>query len=408
MQALAQRFQLPLDDLHAAEPAGATDTYHFDGVYYPYSVADSDFRPVLKTLTRQNDEAPFPTTYESYTSVGWALDHLSVQQWIAAYVPGGLASRLGRLLDLAYTTEYGRDTREQSSLNLVYLLPGSDERLALYGASDERYHIRGGNQQLVRAIAQALPRGTVRTRHRLVCIERGPANTFQLRFDTPQGMLAMTAHRIIITIPFGVLRGLDYARAGFDARKMSAIAHLGYGTNAKLQLQFGSRLWNSARRNWPLSNGTSYADTGYQTTWDVTRAQRGVTGILNDYSGGSVGREFQAETPYAGADSPQVRAYADRFLRQIEPVFPGLAAVYTGTATLSVPVRDPNLLGSYSCWLVGQYTLFGGYEGVRQGKIHFAGEHCSTSFQGYMEGAAQEGARAADEILDDYRRGAFP
>ena len=129
--------------------------------------------------------------------------------------------------------------------------------------------------------------------------------------------------------------------------------HLGYGTNAKLQLQFGSRLWNSARRNWPLSNGTSYADTGYQTTWDVTRAQRGVTGYIYDYSGGSVGREFQAETPYAGADSPQVRAYADRSCDRFEPVFPGFAAVYTGTATLSVPVRDPNLLGSYSCWLWG-------------------------------------------------------
>jgi hypothetical protein len=27
----------------------------------------------------------------------------------------------------------------------------------------------------------------------------------------------------------------------------------------------------------------------------------------------------------------------------------------------------------------GQYTGFSGYEGVRQGNIHFAGEHCSMS-----------------------------
>jgi len=38
---------------------------------------------------------------------------------------------------------------------------------------------------------------------------------------------------------------------------------------------------------------------------------------------------------------------------------------------------------------------------VRQGPIHFAGEHCSLEMQGYMEGAAREGARAARELLQD-------
>ncbi|MGB8344589.1 MAG: FAD-dependent oxidoreductase, partial [Ktedonobacteraceae bacterium] len=60
------------------------------------------------------------------------------------------------------------------------------------------------------------------------------------------------------------------------------------------------------------------------------------------------------------------------------------------------------LLGSYACWRVGQCTLFGGYEGARQGPIHFAGEHCSVRWQGYMEGAASEGIRAAREIVQDY------
>jgi monoamine oxidase len=70
---------------------------------------------------------------------------------------------------------------------------------------------------------------------------------------------------------------------------------------------------------------------------------------------------------------------------------------------LSYPTGDPNLLGSYACWRIGQYTLFGGYEGVRQGPVLFAGEHCSVEFQGYMEGAAREGARAAGEIVQDLR-----
>ena len=62
---------------------------------------------------------------------------------------------------------------------------------------------------------------------------------------------------------------------------------------------------------------------------------------------------------------------------------------------------------------VGQYTSFSGYEGARQpdpltGTCHFAGEHCSTNFQGYMEGGAEQGARAANKILKDYKAGVFP
>jgi monoamine oxidase len=68
-----------------------------------------------------------------------------------------------------------------------------------------------------------------------------------------------------------------------------------------------------------------------------------------------------------------------------------------------VPARDPNLLCSYSYWRVGQYTAFAGYEGVPQGPIHFAGEHCSQDFQGYMEGGAREGARAANEVFHALR-----
>jgi monoamine oxidase len=131
-------------------------------------------------------------------------------------------------------------------------------------------------------------------------------------------------------------------------------------------------------------------------------------GILVDYTGGSIGASFTPDAPYTDSSSPVVQTYADRFLEQIEPVYPGISSHYTGRASLSVPARDPNLLGSYSCWLVGQYTLFSGFEGVRQGNIHFAGEHCSTNFQGFMEGGAEEGARAAGEILSDYKNGSFP
>jgi monoamine oxidase len=408
IQGLAQRFGLPLDDLHAAEPAGSTETYYFDGKYYPYAQADKDFQPVLQVLNTQNTNAPFPTLYNSSTAAGRELDHTSVYAWIERFVPGGHGSTFGKLLDVAYNIEYGRDTKEQSSLNLVYLLVGPTNDLVLFGYSDERFHIRGGNDKLPKAIAASLPAGSVKTGYRLTELGKGSDGSFDLKFATSGGTESVTADRVVLTIPFSVLRTIDYSKAGFDSLKNTAITKLGYGTNAKLQLQFSSRIWDEAGHPWPRSFGSSYADTGYQNTWDVTRAQPGATGILVDYTGGSIGASFHPGGPYTDSSSSSVREYAAAFLRQIEPVYPGITRLYTGTATLSVPAIDPNLLGSYSCWLVGQYTSFSGYEGVRQGKIHFAGEHCSTSFQGFMEGGAEEGARAAGEILSDYQSGIFP
>jgi monoamine oxidase len=90
------------------------------------------------------------------------------------------------------------------------------------------------------------------------------------------------------------------------------------------------------------------------------------------------------------------------YVRQrLETVWPGATKQWNGQATVSTPWSDPNLLGSYACWKVGQYTLFTGYEGVRQGNIHFASEHCSINLQGFTEGGAEERVRAANEVLAD-------
>jgi monoamine oxidase len=35
---------------------------------------------------------------------------------------------------------------------------------------------------------------------------------------------------------------------------------------------------------------------------------------------------------------------------------------------------------------------------VPHGNVFYAGEHTSTDFQGFMEGAASEGRRAANEV----------
>ena len=408
---LASRFKLATADLLGAEPIHSTDTDYFFGHYYTDAQAQADFNPVWANVKKDVNAAGYPTLYNSFTDAGRDLDRMSIYDWIESRVPGGHSSPMGRLLDVAYNIEYGDVTTVQSSLNLIYLLgfnsnPGNFQ---IFGQSDERYHIVGGNERLPKAIAAALAPGTVQLNTALTAIARRADGTFDLTLTSGGVATTRNFDRVILTIPFSVLRTLNYSAAGFDTLKKTAITQLGYGKNAKLHLQFNTRYWNSSGP-WGIGNGSTYADTGYQNTWEVSRAQDGATGILVDYTGGGVPLASFGGDP---TDPAVVARFARTFLRQIEPVFPGITQQWNGRATLDVPLTNPLLLGSYSYWKVGQYVGFSGYEKARQpdpttGKCHFAGEHCSTDFQGYMEGGASEGARAAQEIIDDYKVGILP
>ena len=413
---LANRFNIPRVDLVGAQPNHSTDSDFFFGHYYTDAQAQADFNAVWNNVKKDVNAAGYPTTYRQSTPAGVALDHMSVYDWIETRVPGGHGSSMGQLLDVAYNIEYGNVTTEQSSLNLVYLLgfqptPGN---FSIFGLSDERYHLVGGNERLPRAIAAALPMVNLHLNTALSGIVRNADGTYALALTSGGVTTSQTFDRVIMAIPFSVLRTIltsdaAFRAAGFDSLKQTAIQQLGYGKNAKLQLQFDTRYWTTPGP-WGIGNGNSYSDTGYQNTWEVTRAQDGTTGILVDYTGGGVPLASFTGDP----EDPKVAAqFARTFLKQIEPVFPGITKQWNGRATLDVPLIDPFLLGSYSYWKVGQYTLFSGYEKARQpdpatGKCHFAGEHCSQDFQGFMEGGAEEGARAASEILSDYKAGIFP
>jgi monoamine oxidase len=406
---LAKRFDIPVDDLLAAQPPQSTETYFFFGNYYTRDQANIDFNAVYNAVKKDLTAASFPTLYNSYNQAGYDLDHISVYQWIETRVPSGHRSSMGQLLDVAYNIEYGGESTIQSSLNLIYLLAYQPDsgNFRIFGRSDEHYHLRGGNEGLPKAIAAALPSGnpavSIQLNTSLTSIAKNNDGSYALSFASGRTKFSVTADRVIMAIPFSILRNLNYSQANFNQVKTTGIQQLGYGTNSKLHLQFNTRLWNQPGP-WGISTGTTYADTGYQNTWDVSRAQTGGAGILVDYTGGNIGASFSGNPN----DPAVVSAYAHSFLSQLEPMFPGITQEWNGRATLDFPAGNPYLLGSYSYWKVGQYTLFSGSERERSGNCHFAGEHCSINYQGYMEGGAEEGARAANEILSDYKAGIFP
>ncbi|WP_219836823.1 NAD(P)/FAD-dependent oxidoreductase [Paenibacillus sp. R14(2021)] len=393
---LARELGLRLTDLLAAEAAGTEPRYFFDGGAYTFTEAAEDFKSIMNKLNRDTKQAGYPTLYNRYTQHGFQLDQLSVIDWINLNVPGGTQSKFGRLLDIACNIEYGAESSVQSALNFIYLhgFLAEEDAFRMFGLSDERFHIRGGNEQLIHRLSTKLDEANIVRGTRLTAIAEQLDGSYKLTFQRDSASMDVIADKVVLTVPFSILRSsVDISKAGFKHLKRQAIQELGMGINSKLHLQFTDRHWQSLH-----ANGDTIADTGYQNTFDVVRGQPGTAGMLVDYTGGRIGEGMVTGT----ADERAIQ-----FLQQIEPVLPGLSGKWNGKAARDYWLGNPYSLGSYSFRKIGQYTAFAGVEGEREGaggNCHFAGEHTSIAFQGYMNGAVESGERAAKEIVQDMKK----
>jgi monoamine oxidase len=218
-----------------------------------------------------------------------------------------------------------------------------------------------------------------------------------LTFDTGSGSVTHAHDAVVFAIPFSVLRGVDLdSTLELPDWKRYAIDNLGYGTNSKLLLGFDGRPWIETHG----SNGTAYSDLAHlQNTWETNAANATASrAVLTDYTGGALGAELNPANAQAEAAS---------FLADFNLVYPGAAAKASGGAgNYRVHIENwslnPLSLGSYTCNAPGYFTTIADNEAKPIGNLFFAGEHTSSFYewQGFMEGAALSGVRAAGEVFD--------
>lgn len=409
IHSLARRFSLALLDTYSGRPPGARDTCYLNDAYYSMADADRDFANIYPILQDQLNRVDSTTTYANATPTAHRLDRMSMRDWIVRYVPGGLDSQLGRLIAESYRNEYGRDTGELSALNLVLQLGAQrsyaqNREMNVLGYSDQRYILARGSQAIPEAIAAHLPAGSIRFGYRLTALRRAARGTYELRFDRDGAGETVSADRVVLTLPFIALRAVDCSGAGFDSAKENAIENLGYGYHTKLHLQFDRRAWMRAVHPWPQpTTGQIWTTLRMQSSLDYSLGQRGSDGLIEVFTASDPAMLDTPLVPYARiGESEAVNRHVRRFFEQLDRIWPGVSSSWNGKATFGNAQADPNIRASYSCWLVGQCTTIAGHEARAQGRVHFAGEHTSVAYQGFMEGGAESGVRAADEVLAEY------
>jgi monoamine oxidase len=361
------------------------EVWFFDG----RRVSESDVVEAFRPIAAQIDAAWETIEGDDITATdpngGEAIDQLSLAEWLDR---AGAEGWFRRLLEVGYVTEYGLPIERQSPWNLLALIDSNPEPFRIFGDSDERYKVAGGNDLVPTRLAERLE-DKIELGHRLEAVRRAPSGGYRLSFAGPSGPRQVDADVVVLALPFTMLREVELD-VELPQSKRRAIAELGYGTNAKLMVGFDERVWRTAGG----SNGSVLTDLPFQLSWESTRLQPGKGGIVVGYTGGPEGIAIGEGT----ADEQ-----AARFAELFDRVFPGVAA----QRGLAVRFHWPSFAwakASYACYEPGQWTTIRGHEGTPVDGLHFAGEHTSLDFQGYMEGGAESGERVAGEILADLDR----
>lgn len=140
------------------------------------------------------------------------------------------------------------------------------DKFQLYGESDERYQIGGGNQQITQQLAKLL-NNSIQTQTVLESIRTLSDGRYRVSLRSGLKTFTRTYERILLTLPFTALRQVFISKVNLPPIKRRAIAQLGYGKGAKLITSYSKRLWQEKYQ----SNAAIFTDLDFQSTWQSSR-----------------------------------------------------------------------------------------------------------------------------------------
>ncbi|HNP23862.1 MAG TPA: FAD-dependent oxidoreductase [Panacibacter sp.] len=382
---LAAHFNLPLLDRREPSEGSLEEyAYYFNGRHYHLKDVLEALHPYAAQIKKDIESLSDEINYKSSSDTDKRFDQMSIMQYIDSL---GITGWFRSFIYNSYTAEYGMEATEQSAISFLGVFdPGDDKNYQLYGDSDERYSVIGGNLKICEALAGEIT-DYVLPDHFLRSIKLLSNNKYQLSFKIAgSGNISATADIVLCTLPFTVLREVDL-QVPLPSWKLNTIQHLGYGSNSKLFLGVNERVWRKQGYA-----GYAFADNGMMNGYDNTQMQNHNIGA----GGYTIAPGGKAGVEVGTIDQLLLR---DKYVKALDGVFPGVATRFNNNFQTWCWPSYAYSKASYVSYKVGQYTSMADSESVPVDNLLFAGEHCSYRFQGFMNGGAETGRLAAEAII---------
>ncbi len=268
------------------------------------------------------------------------------------------------LMDMACSPE------KMNYLALMCVIKGHG--VEKYWTETEMYRARQGNQILASHLAAGVS-GRIHLDCPVTRIVHGQSGcTLTVRdgrtFEYPD---------VVIAVPPSVYSSIEFAPglpAGFHPQMGSATKYLGVVSKA---------YW--------LPDGKTdlMTDTPLGVTWEGATGAKDQERLLVSFAGGTVADSLHAR-PLAGRE---------QFVEeQFEQALPGFSANHIKSEFVDW-IGDPWTKCGYSFPLPGEFLSQSKILKDGLGNLHFAGEHASLGFFGFMEGGLHSGVQAALRLM---------
>ncbi|NBB89956.1 MAG: FAD-dependent oxidoreductase [Spirochaetes bacterium] len=305
----------------------------------------------------------------------WPPPHLQAYDQIAfpeLMRRQGASPAATNLLSMGVLDSWVDDVNDASALFLLRALHQTLTSMQIYA-------MKGGTDRLATALAAAVDDATGGDAIRY----NAPVTRLEQDDDGVRAICGasevVTADRMICTVPFSVLQGLE-VDPPLPAAKWRAVQSLSYTSVLCVFLTFDHLPFDPPPFWMPTDTPVTYVS-------NATLGQPGPGVVLAAILVGADARRLKPlSTPRR----------AEAVLQHIERMYPGIRSHVTGSVSKSWD-DDRWSKGAYAQFKPTQLTQVLPEARRPEGRIHFAGEHTSA-WSGWMQGALESGVRAADAV----------
>jgi monoamine oxidase len=249
---------------------------------------------------------------------------------------------------------------------------------------EDMQEIVGGTDMLPRAFFEQVKR-YVRFGAEVHAIEQ-TEHEVTVHYKTPSGRFSVTGDYAICTLPYPVMRNIE-VKPALSRGKQKAIRELHYNSSTKILFQTRTRFWEQE----PLGivGGTSATDLSIRRivypSFSDPNEERGM--MLASYTWGSDALRWSS----MGEEDAVEQAIED-----VARIHPEIAQEFE-LGKMHCWDADPYAGGAFALFEPEQESQLQEDITTPEGRIHFAGEHCSL-YHAWIQGALESGIRAANEI----------